>query len=191
MADPLKAGYFVLILEAGANLEDEIEKGLQFFHIVTEEPLISESADLALDDAFASVATGSDSGWKDHDKIEPREEPPELYQVRCGFEDGCAYYVKLPSGTERFGVYEKRSIGKMNNVISPKMAKNEDYEFWLINGIFPSFKADNDTGYSITPNVFFEGFKYNIKKVADKVTVDRLKSGSLPYRVIVLGGILG
>lgn len=188
MAEYLKPGYYALILDSGDRLQDEIARGEKFRQIERDEALIANSTDLDLEDPFAATASGARSGCKDHDKLEPRESPAELYQVRLGVEDGMDYYAKIPSGTERYGVYEKKAIGKITALTSSRLAMNEDYEFWLQHGLFPSFEADNVTPYSMTPNIYFEGRKYNVRKVTE-TEKSALQEGRLPYRVIVLGGV--
>lgn len=186
----LKTGYIILLLSATEKVDDAIKAG-NFFKIIRDaEALKVNSTDLVLTDAFASVATAGESGFKDHEKLEPRESPPELYRVRWGVKDGCDYYIKLPSGTERLGVYEKKDVGKIAALDSDYLAPAEEYGFWMIHGDFPSFNAKNYTGYSITPCVYFEGEKYNIEKITDEVTLKLLKDGKLPYTVVERGGLL-
>jgi len=186
----LKVGYTVLIPAVGQTIDEAIAEG-SFFKITKgPETLKVNSTDLVLDDAFVSVATADESGFKDHEKLEPRENPAELYRVRWGVKDGCDYYLKLPSGTERLGVYQKKDIGKITALDSDYLAPAEEYGFWMVHGDFPSFNAKNNTGYSITPCVYFEGEKYNIEKIENPETLTQLKEGKLPYIPVVRGGIL-
>ncbi len=186
----MKTGFVILLLSVTEKVADAISAG-NFFRIIKgPEALKVNSTDLDLTDPFTSVATASESGFKDQEKLEPRENPPELYRVRWGVADGCDYYLKLPSGTERFGVYSKKDIGKITALDSDHIAPAEEYGFWMAHGDFPSINAKNYTGYSITPNVYFEGEKYNIDRVTDAKELVALKAGQLHYSVIERGGIL-
>lgn len=186
----LKANYVILLLSATDKIDDAILAG-NFYKILRDsETLKARSSDLVLTDAFAAVATGSESGFKDHEKLEPRETPPELYRVRWGVKDGCDYYLKLPSGTERLGVYEKKDVGRITALDSDVQCPAEEYGFWMVHGDFPSFNAKNYTGYSLTPDIYFEGEKYNIEKITDADTLKLLREGRLPYTVVTRGGLL-
>lgn len=187
----LKTGYVILLLSPTEKVDEAINAG-SFYKIVRDAEAIKvNSTDLSLDDPFASVATAGESGFKDHEKLEPRESPMELYRVRWGVKDGCVYYLKLPSGTERLGVYQKKNVGKITALDSDYLAPAEEYGFWMVHGDFPSLNAKNDTGYSITPNVYFEGEKYNIEKIEDAELLNQLKEGKQPYTIVERGGILG
>lgn len=186
----MKTGFIVLLLSVTEKVADAISAGNFFKIIKGPEVLKVNSTDLALTDPFTSVATAGESGFKDQEKLEPRENPPELYRVRWGVADGLDYYLKLPSGTERFGVYSKKDIGKITALDSDHIAPAEEYGFWMVHGDFPSINAKNYTGYSITPNVYFEGEKYNIEQIKDQATLNLLKEGKLPYTVVERGGIL-
>ena len=186
----LKAGYVILLLSVAEKVDDAINAG-NFFKILRDsEPLKVRSSDLALSDPFIAVATGGESGFKDHEKLEPREAPAELYRVRWGVKDGCDYYLKLPSGTERLGVYEKKDVGRITALDSDVVCPAEEYGFWMVHGDFPSVNAKNYTGYSLTPDIYFEGEKYNIEKITDAITLKLLKEGKLPYTVVTRGGLL-
>jgi len=186
----LKAGYVILLLSVTETVDDAIKAG-NFFKILRDpETLKVRSSDLALTDPFTEVATGGESGFKDHEKLEPRETPVELYRVRWGVKDGCDYYLKLPSGTERLGVYEKKDVGRITALDSDFLNPAEEYGFWMVHGDFPSFNAKNYTGYSLTPDIYFEGEKYNIERITDPVTLNLLKEGKLPYTVVTRGGLL-
>lgn len=187
----LKTGYLILLLDANAKIDEAIAAGAFYKIIRDSETLKVNSTDLVLTDAFAAVATGAESGFKDHDKLEPREDPPELYFVRWGIQDGCDYHLKLPSGTERLGVYQKKDIGKITALDSDHLTPAEDYGFWMIHGDFPSYNAKNKTGYTITPCVYFEGEKYNIEKISDPTLLQELREGKQAYTVVERGGILG
>lgn len=158
----------------------------EFYRITTHEPLIYDTAE---DTVYSAVADGGESTFKDIEKIEPRETPRELYQVRFGVEDGCDYYVKYPSGTERFGVNLKKDVGKISALDSHRLAMNEDYEMWLVHTDYPSINAKNNTGASVTPKVWFKGMKYNYEEVKDEKVLADLNAEKIPYKTIIRGGV--
>ena len=68
-----------------------------------------------------------------------------------GFEDGLKYYVQYQMGTERHGVDKQKESGYLTSAISPRIAMNEDYAFWIMTNDTIAMKADNATGYTKTP----------------------------------------
>jgi len=155
----------------------------RFYEIETFEAFTYETTSATGE--FSSVATGAESGFKDMENLEPRGEPAELYQLRWGVQDGGDYYMKFPPGTERFGVHLKKDVGHIDAKINNYLAMNEDFEIWLIHNDYPSINCDNDTGYSLTPKVWFQGMKYNYKHRPD-YTLERPPDR---YRTILRGGV--
>lgn len=128
---------------------------------------------------FTSIATGAASGFKNIDILEPDDNPRRLFQVRFGVKDGCTYFFKIPTGTNRWGVDVDKDVGYIDNEKSPYYAMNPNYEFWLIHDVYPSVNASNATGASVTPKVHFEGFKYDITEIT-KPSI---------FRTITIGGV--
>jgi hypothetical protein len=175
----LKENYFIYI-------GDPINK---FYKITRREAFEFETGreDTAI---FSAVSSGSESGYKNIDILEPDETPRHLFQVLWGVKDTLVrYYLKLPTGTNRFGTDEKKDIGYINAERSPYYAPNPDYMFWLVNDWYPSINAVNESPVTITPKIWFRGMKYDIEEVKETKVLSMLKSGQLPHRKITLGGI--
>lgn len=176
MAEILKKGFYV-------------EIAAKFYKIVNIEPFQYTTGEETTAH-FSSVSIGSDSGWVNITTLEPDDNPPRLFQVLFGVNDGCRYYFKIPSGNNRFGVDEDKDIGYIDNEISPANEPNDLYEFWLINNYYPSIKATNITDATLIPRVFFRGMKYDIEEIkAGTVIYDNLAMGRTNYRQITLGGV--
>lgn len=116
--------------------------------------------------AFSAVAAAANSGFIDLDDLDPRETPPELVQIRLGFEDGFDYYIKYPSGTNIHGVNLDKDVGFINSERSPALAPNDDYEYFATHGWWPTVNAKNHTAYSDTPKVYAEGWRYTLRKAS-------------------------
>ncbi len=173
MSEPLRPGDNVRV--TGDSIDE-------FYTVTRVEPFNYRTGDASVAE-FSSVSTGNTSGFKQVTILEPADPPRRLYQVFPGVRDGCSYYPQLPVGTNRWGVDLAKNLGFMDNLKTPHYAKNEDYEFWLVKSFWPAFNASNATGTSVTPQVFFEGFKYDIKKYTGASTPDR-------YRWVNLGGVV-
>jgi len=170
----LKAGFFFTL--AGTVAES---KGLvgKYFQAVREEPFVYVTNE-GDDTEFSSVDTGGESGFKDIEALEPNTD--QLYFVKPGVKDGCDYYLKLPSGSDRWGVNEDVDVGHIDNEVSPYCDPSDEYAFWLVKDMYPAFNADNATGKSLTPKVYFQGVKFNYEEV---------KAKPQQFSVITLGGI--
>ena len=135
---------------------------------------------------FSTVASGSKTGFKNIDRLEPDKGQVTWYDwyVR----DGAEYQMKLKAGTIRFGPQQEPNVGFIDNEKSGPTDPNEKYSFWLFEDWFPSIEANNKTPYTMTPKVFFEGFKFDVQQITDPAEVDRIKASGR-YSILVLGGV--
>ena len=180
LASPLKRGFFVTIDVAGfAGSYYEITAVEGFTYVTGEETTAY----------FSTVASGSESGFKNIEVLEPSDSPPRLFYLVFGVKDLAKYYVKIPSGSDRFGTDEDKDIGYIDAQISPYFEPNEDFAFWLVQDYYPSINCKNVTPVTITPKIWFYGYKYDIQKVTSAETIAKLKSGIIPHTEVTLGGV--
>ena len=99
------------------------------------------------------------------------------------------YYWKIPTGTNRFGVDVSKSIGFLDNYMSPFDDPNEDFEIWLVREYYPAVNAQNKSTVPLTPQIHFTGFKYSIEEIKDPEILRRLDTGIIPCRKIIIGGL--
>ena len=155
-----------------------------FFQIIAKEPFVYITDSSTAE--FSAVATGSESGYQNIEKLEPDE--GRLYQAFFGVADGLTYFFKIPTGTDRWGVDEDKDIGFIDNIISPYFAPNPDFEVFLVENIYPSVNAKNSTGVTVTPKVYARGFKYDLREVSAEEETE-LSDGKRPFTIITIGGI--
>jgi len=162
----------------------------QFYKIVRREPFEYETGeeDTAI---FTTVASGAESGFKDIATLEPDNKPLHLFQVLWGVADSgpIKYYVKIPSGQNRFGVDEDKEIGFINAQKSPYFDPDPLYQFYLIAEWTPSINCKNNSAVTITPKVWFKGMKYDIEPITNPGLLDSLNAGKTPHRRIYFGGV--
>jgi len=158
----------------------------QVFAVMLKEKFNTDAANRT--QAYAAVAAAANSGWIDLDNLDPRDKPKELLQIRLGFEDGLDYYVKYPSGTNMHGINRDKDIGMLNAQLSPRLLPNDDYEYWAINGWYPSINAKNETAYADTPRVYAEGMRYSLR-AASLREVTAVERGARYCRFIQMGGV--
>lgn len=171
MPKELKEGYYVQITG-------------HYFQIVAKEPLRYITSGSTAE--FSAVTTGSESGFQNIDNLEPDE--GRMYQCFFGIADGCKYYFKIPTGTDRWGIDKDKDIGFIDNRISPHFAPNPNFEVFLVENIYPSINAKNDTGVTVTPKLYVEGFKYDLR-IITKEELDAIKEGKRPFTIITIGGV--
>lgn len=171
--DFLKEGYVIWI--------DEPYNG--FYKIVRREPFQYITGEES-PTIFSTVASGSESGFLNIDTLEPDNDPLHLYQVFWGVEhtDRVRYYLKIPTGQNRFGVDEDKEIGFLNAEESPYYNPNSLFQFWLIHDWIPSINCVNNSPMTITPKIWFKGMKYDIEKIS------QAQAGTVVKKV-VFGGI--
>ena len=188
MARPedVKEGFYVRVLTPA--LEGT------FFRVGKSEPFTYETgtSDTA---EFASVASGSESGFKNIVVLEPDDAPKHLFWVLWGVKDGCKYYIKIPTGTDRLGTDEDKDVGFVTNEKSPHYAPDPVYGFWLVSDYYPAVNANNVTPFSLTPKVWFSGVKWDLDEVKDADILTKLRNlqkgaaPSIPFTEITIGGI--
>ena len=167
----------------------------EFYQIVDYEAFEYETGDEPTA-YFSEVASGSESGFVAIDILEPSSKPPRLYYVLWGVKDGCKYYLKLDTGTNRLGLDEDKDIGYITNEKSPYFDPNPAYAFWLIANWYPAINVKNETGGTVTPKIWFKGFKYDLVKVTDPEIIRLLRnfkkglSPSIPVKRITIGGVI-
>jgi hypothetical protein len=167
---------------------DEPLKG--FYDIVRREPFDFTTGEESTA-IFTTVASGSSSGFQPIDELEPDNKPLHLYQVLWGVAD-CGeikYYIKIPTGQNRFGIDEDKEIGFINAEKSPYFAPNPLYQFYLINEWYPSVNCVNNSPVTITPKVWFRGMKYDISPVVNATIRSALEAGKHAHRRIYFGGV--
>lgn len=188
MARPedIREGFYVRVLTPA--LEDK------FFRVGKTEPFAYETgtSDTA---EFASVVSGSESGFKNIDVLEPDGSPIHLFWVMLGVKDGGKYSLKIPTGTDRLGTDEDKDVGFITNEKSPYYAPDPMYGFWLVSDYYPAVNMDNITPFSVTPKVWFSGTKWDLEEVKDAETLNKLKSfqkgamPGIPFTEVTIGGI--
>ncbi len=188
MARPedIKEGFYVRVLTPA------LEK--RFFRVGKAEPFTYETgtSDTA---EFSSVSSGSESGFKNIDVLEPDELPMHLFWVMPGVKSGGKYYVKIPTGTDRLGTDEDKDVGFLRNEKSPYYAPDPMFGFWLVSDYYPAINFVNDAPFSATPKVWFSGMKWDLEEVKDDAVLQRLRNfltgvtPSIPFTEITIGGI--
>lgn len=160
-----------------------------FYRIVRCEPFDYETGeeDTAI---FTVVASGAESTFKNITMLEPDDNPLHLFEVLWGVQDVGAikYYVKIPTGQNRFGVDKDKEIGFVNADKSPFYDPNPLFKFYLINDWIPSVNCKNGSAVTIMPKVWFTGMKYDIEKIIDNAKLSALRAGA-PHRKIIFGGV--
>jgi len=137
---------------------------------------------------FSSVASAAVSGDKNISVLEPDDNPDKLFQIRPSVKDGCNYFWKLKTGTNRYGTDTDKDVGFMTNELSPIFGSNRAFEFFLVNDWYPAVNASNVTGSATTPRVYFVGRKYNIVELSSS-EADSYSDDPDSYFVVTLGGV--
>ena len=176
----IKVGYYIKIIGISSEIEAKNYK------ITREEALryITGDEDTAV---FSAVTSGNESGFKNIELLEPDKTPKHIANVDWGVKSGGKYYLKLPTGTNRFGVDRDKDVGYLTNEISPWLDPDPQWGFWLINDYYPAINLVNNTLFSVTPQIFFYGKKYDITEVTGPEKVEAEKR----FTPIVIGGVKG
>jgi len=161
----------------------------KFFRVKRKEGFEYETGRTTGTAEFSTVASGSLTGFRDVKVLEPDERPQRAAYVEMGFKDGAEYTVKIKSGTIRYGPDGDKNAARLNNQKSPYFDPDPTFAFWLLGpDWFPSLEARNVTPFTITPIVFFKGFKFDLDEITDTGEIDRIKASG-KFTIITLGGV--
>lgn len=174
--DYFKNRYYVKFQLTGSEKE-------RYWKIKEREPI---RYDTSQGSEFSSIASGASSGDIEIPNLEPAEN--ELYYIIPSFKDGCEYRVRIPSGTDRFGIAKKTDSGILRNRDSPYFLPNPQWGFFVAIKTRFQVNATNNTPEAVTPQVYFEGMKYRVEEVTDEDTIKKLESGTIKSTEIQLGG---
>lgn len=136
---------------------------------------------------FSTVATNSLSGFKDIDVLAPSKSPLKAAYVEMGFKDALKYTVQVKSGSIRYGPDHDVNAAQLFNFMSPYFDTDPVFAMWLVFDWFPSIQAFNNTPFTVTPKVWFRGYKYNIEEISNGQEIARLKMAGR-VRTLTLGG---
>lgn len=180
----MKPGWYVKIRGTTKEIATKLFriKATEHFRFVTGDPDFPETKAI-----FSAVATGGSAG-ANVDEVEPSKTPTHLFFLLWGVRTGGKYQIKIPTGVTLLGTDEDKTVGYIDAETSPYFAPNPDYAFWLINNYFPRIEFKNNTPVSITPQVYFEGRKYDIEEVTDATEKTRIESAGR-FSIINIGGV--
>jgi hypothetical protein len=179
LAGDLKPGHYVYI-----------EKPLDTFYKVLAKEVLDYETGKEDTAVFSSVASGASSGFKNIELLEPDSTPLHLLMViPCFVDTQFEFYIKLPTGTNIFGVDKKKDIGFINAHKSPVYDPNPDFAFWIVKDYYPAIEAKNISAFAFTPKIIFTGMKYDIEKVEDSRIITQITEGKIPCKRIKIGGI--
>lgn len=169
----LKEGYTIYVDEP-LNKYYKVVRREPFSYITgNETPVI-----------FSTVASGSETGFKNIDALEPDDDPMHIFQVLWGVADydPVKYYMKIPSGQNRFGLDNDKEIGFVDAAISPWFNPSALFQFWLKPDWIPAINCKNGSACVITPKIYFQGMKYDV------AALTKDQAGTI-YKKVVFGGV--
>lgn len=176
--NPLKVGYLVTFVGAWAESKGYTGK---FFRLLRKERLVYITGEGDTTE-FTAVATAGESGFKDIEALEP--DTNQLYQCRPGVKDGLKYFARM-TGKDRYGPRLDIDMAYFTNQDSFYTDPSEDFEFFLVKDMFPTYNAKNATGSTVTPKIYFKGWQYDYEE-AKEYTAEKRPPEFTP---ITLGGL--
>lgn len=177
----LKEGFYVHVV-------DIPQYKMDYYQVLATEPSFYRSGDGATAE-FAAVSSGSTSGYKNFPLLEPEDKPLHFAEYLWGVKDGCKYKIKIPTGTDRYGLDQDKDVGFITNLISPWYDPDPITALFLVPNYYPAIDADNITPTSLTPRVWFKGKKYAVKQVVDQNIITAITLKRLPCREVTVGGV--
>ena len=135
----------------------------KFFKIENIEGFEYQTGNTSGTAEFSTVASGGLSGFKQIEVLDPDKN--KAVYTSMGFKDGCLYEFKVKAGTIRFGPDGDKNAARLSAQKSPWWDPDPTFGFWMVENYFPAVQARNVTPFTITPSVYFKGFKYDLKPV--------------------------
>lgn len=161
----------------------------KFFRIAQREPFEYVTGATSGTAEFSTVASGGTSGFKDITVLQSDKSHLRAIYAEMGFQDGMSYQVKLKSGTIRYGPDGDKNAARLTATKTPYFDPDGTFAFWLFGqDWFPSIQANNLTPFTLTPLIFFKGYKYEMIQVSDNSEIARLQASGR-FAIITLGGV--
>lgn len=114
---------------------------------------------------YSSLDPNATLGKTEETVIEPSDDV--IYQLWVGIEHDIKLFFWQPSSTKSLGTDEDPD-GFMTMDISPKNSPNRDYTFFIPPERTIHLDMENLASVTITPNLRFTGFKYQVTKLNKK-----------------------
>ena len=136
---------------------------------------------------FSSLAAGASTDYIQIVNLEPRENIKLLQYLEWATRTGAKYFLRRPAGTDRFGTDKQPGSGFLTAEDSHPTAYNPDYGFWMMARESLAIKCENNTKFTMTPKVEFQGIKYKIATVVNTNILKGLNKGEIEFRIIPRG----
>lgn len=143
-------------LRVGDNVAIRYASGntVQYYSIINRDTLFYP-------DAHAALAAGATESYAEVTNLNPPT--LQLYQMYSAMIDGnVRMYLKQPASTNRWGTNTSPAGGYLTDVLSA-MGNKQIINIWIVKDYPPNVQLVNNTDVSITPNLMWFGWRYQLK----------------------------
>ncbi len=146
------------------------ESELNYFKILNRDTLFYP-------DAHSALASGSTETYAEVTNLNPPQD--QIYQfTKIELDGNVKVYLKQPAATNRWGTQKSPAGGYLTDTISP-VGAGEQLNVWVLKDYVPNIQLVNSTNVSITPNLFWYGWRYQVQK---------MEKAPPMYTLVVAGG---
>jgi len=162
--------------EAGLRPGDNVEvrlagtKTVKYYRITNRDTIFYL-------DKHSTLAAGGTESYAEVTDLDPPT--GQLYQIyNIWISGNVKVYLKQPAATNRWGTNKAPEAGLLTDRISP-IKNGMLVNLWIMEDYPPNVQIKNDTNVSITPVLYWIGWRYSLEEIS-KPDV---------YTQIVVGGL--
>ena len=129
-------------------------------------------------DAHSAIASGATETYAEISELDPPS--LQIYQLYSVMIDGnVKLYLKQPASTNRWGTNRSPAGGYITDTLSA-MGNKQIINVWVMEDYPPNVQLVNGTNISITPNLMWFGWRYQLTELPAKPAI---------YTIVNIGGI--
>lgn len=162
----------VLGLRVGDNVAVRvIDGGVKYYKVTNRDNIIYPQT-------YSAIAAGATETYASINNLDPTSD--ELYQLYSVMIDGnIKLYLKQPAATQRWGTNRSPTGGPLLDRLSP-LGSGFPVSVWILEDYPPNIQMVNDTNVSISPRIWWYGWRYTVTKLKDKPSI---------FTMVQVGGV--
>ncbi|RLF61207.1 MAG: hypothetical protein DRN25_00900 [Thermoplasmata archaeon] len=132
---------------------------VKYYKILNRDPIMFVNVHSAL-------SAGATETYTEISDLDPPD--GEIYQIYAILVRGnVKVYIKQPPAVDRFGTNRSPTGGYLTDRISP-VSSGKIINLWITKNNAPSVQIENPTNVTITPKLYWFGWKYKVEEVKYK-----------------------
>jgi len=145
-------------LAIGTNIVYSYGGEEYYYQILLRDPIY-------LKKTYSALSPNSTMNYTEVSELDPPSD--QIYQIyHIGIDGNVNVYIKQPAATSRLGTDRSPEGGPLKDLEYPP--RGQILNIWCVSNNPPSIKIENKTNVTITPRIWFYGWRYLVKRLDKK-----------------------